>query len=178
MSISYLNLDNKLNEEDFNLLWDIRPSIPNMINMFGKLIEAPRRYKVYGKAYKFTGMSENIVDDVPAILIPYLEYINTLDEFTYNSVLINWYEGEDYIGFHSDNEKNLQVGSNIYGISFGQERVMRFKNIETKKNIDYKLENNSLIVMHYGCQQIYQHSILKSKKLIKKRINITFRCIL
>ncbi len=167
-----------LQDIEFENLWGLRPQTPNIITMFGKNIEAPRRYKVYGRPYKFTGMNDNIVNKIPNVLVPYLNFINTLDEFTYNSILINWYENDDYIGFHSDNENNLQAGSHIYGISFGEDRIMRFKNIETNEQLDYTLRNNSLIVMRSGCQKIYKHSILKNKNLIGKRINITFRCII
>jgi len=176
--IQYNLLPNELYicNDDFDLLWSMIPTEYNYIKMFGKTIQAPRKYKVYGQPYKFTGMNDEVVDEVPAMLQPYLDYINTLDDYSYNSVLINWYEGTDYIGFHSDNETNLIPGSNIYGISFGEKRTLRFKNHEGK-NTDFVLEHNSIINMKSGCQQLYQHSILKSKKLTNKRINITFRCV-
>lgn len=165
-----------LTNDDFEILWNMIPSEYNYIKMYGKNIQAPRRYKVYRNPYKFTGMNDEVVDEVPAILQPYLDYINTLDDYSYNSVLINWYEGTDYIGFHSDNESNLVSGSNIYGISFGENRTLRFKN-DDGKNTDFILENNSIINMKSGCQQVYKHSILQSKKLTNKRINITFRSV-
>lgn len=165
-----------LNEINFCELWNMIPADYNLIQMFGKTIQAPRKYKVYGTPYKFTGMTDIIVDDVPLLLQPYLDYINTLDGYLYNSVLINWYEGTDYIGFHSDKTSHLNIGSNIYGISFGEKRTLRFKD-EAGTNTDYILENNSIINMKHGCQEVYKHSILKSKKLTNKRINITFRSI-
>jgi alkylated DNA repair dioxygenase AlkB len=176
--IEYSILPNELciNPSTFDLLWTMIPSEYNFIKMFGKLIQAPRKYKVYGQPYKFTGMNSIDINEVPEILQPYLDYINTLDRYSYNSVLINWYEGKDYIGFHSDNTSNLVTGSNIYGISFGQHRTLRFKNSEGK-NTDYLLEHNSIINMKHGCQDIYKHSILQSKKLFDRRINITFRSV-
>lgn len=176
--IEYSILPNELciNPSTFDILWNMIPSEYNFIQMFGKLIQAPRKYKVYGQPYKFTGMTSTDINEVPEILQPYLDYINTLDGYSYNSVLINWYEGTDYIGFHSDNTSNLVTGSNIYGISFGQHRTLRFKNSEGK-NTDYLLEHNSIINMKHGCQEVYKHSILKSKKLFDRRINITFRCV-
>lgn len=172
-----------INNELFNEMWLLRPNEPNMIKMFNKLIEAPRRYKVYGKPYNFTGMKNNSINEIPSIIQPYLDYINNDAQkflnckYNYNSVLINWYEGDNYIGFHSDNEKHLQVGSSIYSISFGEERTMRFKNISTKENTDYIINSNEMIIMKRGCQQEYEHTILKSKKLTGKRINITIRCV-
>lgn len=161
----------------FRTLWNMIPTEYNYIWMYGKKIQAPRKYKVYGKSYKFTGMNDTIVDPVPCIIQPYLNHVNTLDNHVYNSVLINWYEGEDYIGFHSDNISNLVEGSNIHGISFGENRTLRFKDNSNGNNIDYVLEHNSIITMKHGCQDMYKHSILKSKKLVNKRINITFRAV-
>lgn len=176
--ITYNMLPNNLHmsSQTFDELWNMIPQEYNYMNMYGKTIKAPRKYKVFGKAYKFTGMTDDHDCPIPKIIQQYLDYVNTLDTYTYNSVLINWYEKEDYIGFHADNTINLEYGSSIYGISFGEERTLRFKD-DHGENTDYLLENNSIIGMHHGCQSKYKHSILKSKKLINKRINITFRCV-
>lgn len=97
----------------------------------------------------------------------------------YNSVLINWYEdGGEYIGYHSDKTDQLVPNSNIYGISFGSERIMRFKNKVDATTIDFKLENNSIINMMGGCQSVFQHSIIQTKKVCGKRISLTFRKII
>lgn len=183
LALKYINYNPKINielsNELFKELWKMRPQEENLIFMYGKLIPTPRRYKVFGKGYKFTGNKKNdVIKEIPEIILPYLNYINTLDDYTYNSILINWYEKHDYIGYHSDKEDNLIEGSHIYGISFGEERIMSFKNIETAKVIHYKLQNNSLICMKSGCQQIFEHSILKLEKYKGKRINITFRSII
>jgi alkylated DNA repair dioxygenase AlkB len=176
--ITYDMLPNELHLslDDFTTLWEMIPDEFNYIHMYGKLIQTPRKYKVYGQPYNFPGMSVEIVEPIPSILQPYLDYINTLDGYTYNSVLINWYEGDHYIGFHADTTTHLVRGSNIYGISFGEKRTMRFK-AKDGNNLDYLLQNNSIINMHNGCQEVYKHSILKSKKLVNRRINITFRAV-
>lgn len=176
--ITYDLLPNELhlNADDFTALWEMIPDEYNYIFMYGKSIQTPRKYKVYGQPYTFPGMFTTNTEPIPSILQPYLDYINTLDEHTYNSVLINWYENDNYIGFHSDTTSQLVAGSNIYGVSFGEKRTMRFKDT-AGINLDYVLQNNSIINMRHGCQDVYKHSILKSKKLVNKRINITFRAV-
>lgn len=165
----------------FNELWSLRPNELNMIKMFNKEIPAPRRYKVYGRPYNFTGNDENIINEIPLILKNYLDYINKIDKkYVYNSILVNWYENEDYIGYHSDNEKNLKSGSDIYSLSFGEQRIMTFENKVNKLTYNYELINNSILVMKNGCQENFKHGILKQKnsKFKNKRINITFRCVI
>lgn len=136
--IEYNLLPAELNigDEKFIELWSMRPVEDNYVMMYGKKIITPRKFKVYGKQYNFNGTCEADIE-IPPILKSYLDYINSLDSFHYNSVLVNWYENADYIGFHSDNEKQLVAGSNIYGISFGEKRTMRFK--DNDETIDFIL---------------------------------------
>jgi alkylated DNA repair dioxygenase AlkB len=176
--IQYSLLPINLNTNILNELWELRPSEPNKITMYGKTIDTPRRFKVYGKTYKFNGMAEEAEETIPDLVLPYLNIINIMDN-GYNSVLINWYEdGGEYIGYHSDKTDHLVPDSNIYGISFGSERIMRFKNKEDATTIDFKLENNSIINMMGGCQSVFQHSIVQTKKVCGKRISLTFRKVI
>ena len=176
--IQYACLPTDLNENILNELWTLRPEEQNKITMFGKTIDTPRRFKVYGKTYKFNGMTEEAEEEIPRLIIPYLNLINTIDT-GYNSVLVNWYDGgTEYIGYHSDKTDHLVPNSNIYGISFGSERIMRFKHKEDNTLIDFKLEHNSIINMIGGCQSVFQHSIIKNNKISGRRISLTFRKII
>lgn len=176
--IQYSLLPINLNNNILNELWDLRPSEANKITMYGKTIDTPRRFKVYGKTYKFNGMTDDADEDIPDLVLPYLNIINIMDS-GYNSVLINWYEdGGEYIGYHSDKTDHLVPNSNIYGISFGSERIMRFKNKIDATTIDFKLEDNSIINMIGGCQSVFQHSIIQTKKVCGRRISLTFRKII
>ena len=166
-----------MNETMFEELWLMRPVEPNVMIMWGKQISAPRRYKVFGKPYIFTGMSNVVVDEVPDMLQKYVNYVNEISEKDYNSILINWYVENDYIGFHSDDERGMVKESDIYSVSFGGTRVMRFKEKKSGECVDVHLKNNEMIKMKKGCQQKCKHSILKKKTQINPRINITFRCM-
>ena len=76
------------------------------------------------------------------------------------------------------NEKSRNDNSRGRSVSFGSERIMRFKNKQHKTLIDFKLEHNSIINMVGGCQDIFQHSIIQNKKINGKRISLTFRKVI
>lgn len=93
----------------------------------------------------------------------------------FNECLINRYRtGEDYIGFHSDNEKELSNGI-VAGISLGQERTMVLKRKDGTKEIKFILPHGSLFVMESNTQKIWLHGIPKELSKSNERISLTFR---
>ena len=106
----------------------------------------------------------------------------------YNMCLINFYrDGNDYIGFHADDEKQLVPNAPIYSISLGAIRKFRLKmksnmlndNYATgtcgEDDIEFNLTSGSLIVMGGMCQKTHKHCVPKQKKVTEMRINLTFR---
>lgn len=101
----------------------------------------------------------------------------------FNFVLINRYkDGNDYIGFHSDDEADLDKKAPIVGVSLGAQRPIQFKNISNKvipktypSLIELELENGSLFSMNYPTNEYWKHSIPKRTKISKPRISLTFR---
>jgi hypothetical protein len=155
------------NEEQFEQLWDMRPDDKQFCVIFGKKIEVPRKYSIYGSSYNFAGVKNSGIE-VPTILEPFLQFGN--------SILVNYYnDGSNYIGYHSDNEKGL-VGL-VYGFSYGASRNFKFQNKKTKEVTNVILESNSLIIMKEHAQRDYKHSLPASKKIKDRRISITIRTI-
>ena len=96
----------------------------------------------------------------------------------FNSCLLNLYhDGDDGMGWHSDNEKELKKNSVIASVSLGAERKFSFKHKKNKENIDLILGNGSLLVMKEQIQTHWMHQLPKSKKISEPRINLTFRTI-
>jgi len=154
-------------EINFDEIWQMRPTVPQQCKMFGKTIDVPRNYALYGVSYAFAGQ-RNMSNEVLPCLEPFLQYGN--------SILINWYEdGTKYIGYHSDDEKGL-VGE-VFGFSYGAERKFKFQHKKTKEVHDLVLENNSLIIMKEHTQANYKHSLPAMKKIMEPRISITVRTI-
>ena len=96
----------------------------------------------------------------------------------FNSCLLNFYhDGDDGMGWHSDNEKELIKNGVIASISLGAERKFSFKHKKNKEKIDLILGNGSLLVMKEQIQNHWMHQLPKSKKVREPRINLTFRTI-
>tara|TARA_Y100000590_G_scaffold402753_1_gene488771 strand:- start:570 stop:1196 length:627 start_codon:yes stop_codon:yes gene_type:complete len=96
----------------------------------------------------------------------------------FNSCLLNFYhDGDDGMGWHADNEKELKKNSVIASVSLGAERKFSFKHKKNKEKIDLILGNGSLLVMKEQIQKHWMHQLPKSKKVREPRINLTFRTI-
>lgn len=152
------------------------------IIIMGKKVKIPRRQCAYGNknlSYKFSGIKINGEDwgNVPT-LNNIKKIIHEKLKIPVNFVLVNLYrDGNDYIGYHSDDEKDLDNKYPIVSLSFGEKRIFLLKNKITGKIYEKILENNSCILMKHPCQSLYKHSIPKRKKINKPRINLTFRVI-
>ena len=108
-----------------------------------------------------------------------IKHIDENNESTrFNSCLLNFYhDGDDGMGWHSDNEKELEKNGVIASVSLGAERQFSFKHKKNKEKIDLILGNGSLLVMKEQIQTHWMHQLPKSKKIREPRINLTFRAI-
>lgn len=93
----------------------------------------------------------------------------------FNSVLLNRYEdGNDSVGWHSDDEPEMSSEHPIASLSLGATRSFQMRKgngpIQT-----IKLMNGSLLVMDAGMQQAWKHRVPKTRKSCGSRINLTFR---
>lgn len=94
----------------------------------------------------------------------------------YNACLLNLYHnGEEGMGWHSDDEKSIVSESSIASLSFGIDRKFSLKHKVTNQTVSLNLENGSLLEMKGLTQKYWKHSLPKSKKINKPRINLTFR---
>lgn len=97
----------------------------------------------------------------------------------FNSVLANCYrDGEDSMGWHSDNEPELGVGPVIASLSLGAVRrfVMRRKD-DHRQKFEYELAHGSLLIMAGTTQKHWQHSLPKMRGVKGPRVNLTYRWI-
>jgi alkylated DNA repair dioxygenase AlkB len=89
-----------------------------------------------------------------------------------------YHNGNEGIGWHSDDEESIEQNSTIASLSLGAERKFSFKHKQTKQTISLLLKHGSLLVMKDATQTNWLHSLPKSEKIIKLRINLTFRKML
>tara|TARA_Y100000748_G_scaffold297280_1_gene291094 strand:+ start:122 stop:742 length:621 start_codon:yes stop_codon:yes gene_type:complete len=104
--------------------------------------------------------------------------VENYEAVKFNSCLLNFYhDGDDGMGWHSDNEKELKKNGVIASVSLGVERKFSFKHKRTEEKIHLMLKNGSLLVMKGQIQNNWMHQLPKSKKIREPRINLTFRAI-
>jgi len=151
------------------------------IIMFGKKVLEPRLVCWYGDEECSYTYSKTIHRPQAwnSILTQIREEIFELTKIEMNSVLCNWYRnGQDSMGHHSDNEKELGDLPEIISLSLGACRTILFKNKTTKKLIRIELQNGDLIVMRGKTQDNWTHAIPKRTGCKEERINLTFRKII
>lgn len=149
----------------------------------GKTIDVPRYQKTYLKTYKFKGMDTLADPILPDCLIDLFDWAKNEFKTEFNQVLVNWYiNGHDYIGLHSDDEKDIVKYSNIFSLTIAEEnceRIFRIKNNNKRTVADIILSHGDFIIMGGHFQQEFKHTVPKisGKKgeNCGKRINITFR---
>jgi alkylated DNA repair dioxygenase AlkB len=97
----------------------------------------------------------------------------------FNSVLVNLYRnGEDYVGWHADNEPELGDRPFIASLTFGAERQFAFRHKQSFEQGQVLLRSGSLLVMQPDFQHHWLHSIPMQKNVSRERINLTFRKVL
>ena len=151
------------------------------LKIFGKEVKTPRLTAWYGDegiAYKYSGK----IFYAMAWTKELFEIKAKSEKFAgikFNSVLLNYYrDGNDSMGWHSDDEPELGKNPVIASVNFGQERRFDLRN---KQNHQIKqhiyLQNGSLLLMKGELQHHWQHQVAKSKRAVNERINLTFRLI-
>ena len=94
----------------------------------------------------------------------------------FNSCLLNYYpSGDEGMGYHADDEKELGDQPIIASLSLGATRKFVFKHKKTQDKVELYLESGQLIVMHGATQKYWKHSITKTKTVHEGRISLTFR---
>ncbi|WP_291725847.1 alpha-ketoglutarate-dependent dioxygenase AlkB family protein [Bernardetia sp.] len=159
----------------------------NQIKIFGKMLFEPRFSAWYGDkdanySYSNLKLEPNSWNEKLLFVkneIEKLISISELENIKFNSVLMNWYrDGQDSMGWHSDNEKELGRNPVIASLNFGAARRFLFRNIKNKKEkVEFSLQNGLLLIMAGEIQHFWQHAIPKEAKIKTNRINLTFRTI-
>ncbi|XP_060895154.1 DNA oxidative demethylase ALKBH2 [Labrus mixtus] len=159
------------------------------VQVFGKVYNIPRKQATYGDeglTYTYSGVTRSACSWTPT-----LEYIRdavtkTTGQ-TFNFVLVNRYkDGQDHMGEHRDDEKELDPLCPIASVSLGAARdfIFRHRDARGKRGrrqiepVKLELAHGSLLLMNSPTNTFWYHSLPARKKIILPRINLTFRRIL
>lgn len=168
--------DSLLADLTANIAWEQKA-----VQFMGKQVMQPRLIAWYGdagKSYRYSGLTVHPLPWTPTLL-DMKARVEAAANVSFNSVLLNLYrDGQDSVGWHSDDEPELGTNPVIASVSLGAARTFQFKH---KQNPDLKqsveLTHGSLLLMRGTTQHFWKHQIPKTKKPLGARINLTFRVI-
>lgn len=148
--------------------------------IFGKHIITKRKVAWYADSnfsYTYSKITKQALLWTPALLELKL-LIEERTKTQYNSCLLNLYHnGDEGMGWHSDDEKELTKNGSIASLSIGAERKFTLKHKVDKQLISVFLENGSLLEMKGTTQTNWLHRLPPTKKVKTPRVNLTFRKI-
>lgn len=164
----------------YEQLWNTITWERDVIHMFGKRIETKRKVAWYGdKPFEYTySNSTKKALSWTKELLELKKLSEQLTKEAYNSCLLNLYHsGEEGMGWHCDDEKELKPNGAIASLSFGVERKFVFKHKDSKEKVGLTLDHGSLLVMKDSTQNHWLHRLPPTKLVKVPRINLTFRTV-
>jgi len=151
------------------------------IRLFGRELEAPRLSCWIGDAdarYTYSRVRYEPRRWLPPLLA-LRERLHAECEVAFNGVFANFYrDGRDGMGWHSDDEPEIDALAPIASLSLGATRrfVLRRRDDPARKHA-IELGNGSLLLMPAEMQRAWQHALPKTARAVGPRINLTFRRI-
>ncbi len=171
-------------EESFewkNLLFKELKWEQPIVNVYGKSYLVPRKTVFIGEKdleYRYSGVIHR-AKIWPSWFYPLLDKVCLKAKSQFNGCLINLYRnGSDRMGWHSDNEKELNPKKSIASLSLGSSRDFCLKHRKSSIKQIINLSNGDLLLMHPPCQNEWLHCVPQRKKNVNYRINLTFRSYL
>ena len=167
----------------------LRAEIPwtrHRLRIFGREVEAPRLSCWIGDPdarYRYSG-TRFTPEPWPAALVPVREAVSEAAGVRFNSVLANLYrDGQDAMGWHSDDERELGPQPVIASLSLGATRrfVLKARVADADGRFArhvLELPHGSLLVMRGETQTRFRHALPRTARPVGPRINLTFRKIL
>ena len=171
------------NERWFAALRDGTRWWQEQIRVFGRQRRQPRLTAWHGDpgaAYSYSGIRldpEPWTQDLLGVKVR----IEAISGVRFNSVLLNYYrDGQDSMGWHSDDEPELGENPLIGSVSLGAARRFRMRHkADPEVQMAWNLPGGSYLEMGGTLQRHWRHCIPKvaSKTGVGPRINLTFRTI-
>ncbi len=164
-----------------SLLSEVKWEQP-VVRMGGYKFKSPRLSAWFGDpnaVYTYSGL-KNLPQPWNRTLLKLREILDAELGLKFNSVLLNYYrDGNDSMGWHRDNERELGENPTIVSLSLGESRRFSMKHVDSRRDRWHRiLTNGSALVMLGETQHRWKHCLPKTKVNQKKRINLTFRQIL
>ncbi len=147
----------------------------------GNRVKIPRLQAWYGDpgaSYRYSGLLMQPLTWTDS-LNQVKQRVEQVCEMHFNSALVNCYRnGNDSVGWHSDDESELGRNPVIASVSLGATRRFQLQHrSDSQRKFHVDLLHGDLLVMQGEFQHHWRHQLPKTKKQVGKRINITFRWV-
>jgi alkylated DNA repair dioxygenase AlkB len=136
-----------------------------------------------GCTYRYSGFSQAITGWTPE-LSDLRDRLEAAHGVRFNSLLLNRYRsGADRMGWHADDEAELDDRAPIASLSLGATRALRFRPRPRDPLADGEppfaidLADGDLLLMDPPSQRHWQHGLPQRLRLQGERLNLTFRLI-
>ncbi len=174
-------LDTQFATQAFNQIRDESQWEQPEITIFGNTVLEPRLstwHNELGEGYKYSGVMR-LAQPFSEILSDIRNRCAEVTNTQFNSALVNFYRnGQDGVGWHSDNEACNGPEPTIASVSLGATRRFDLRHRKTGETIKIQLRSGSLLVMAGKSQQCWVHQVAKTKRIHEPRINLTFRRVI
>ena len=139
------------------------------IKLYGRESPVPRLSAWHGDPGATYAYSHIVMEPEPwsASLLEIKRLIEVEADVSFNSVLCNLYRnGEDSVGWHSDDETELGAEPVIASVSLGDTRTFQFRH-RTQRDLRSAIElsHGSLLVMRGPTQHHWRHQIPKTARV-------------
>jgi len=162
----------------YTRLQDEIPWEQRQVRMFGKWIDQPRLVAWFGDPeadYTYSGLTLN-PHPWPPVVDECRLRCEALAGVSFNSGLANLYrDGQDTVGWHSDDEAELGDEPIIASVSFGATRRFDLRHKSGEPTVKTELTPGSVVIMAGRCQSHWKHQVARTKRVDSPRINLTFR---
>ncbi|WP_371920736.1 alpha-ketoglutarate-dependent dioxygenase AlkB [Pseudomonas sp. SJZ079] len=162
-------------------LLDETPWQQPQVRLYGRVCPVPRLLAWYGDAeasYCYSGQTHRPLPWTPLLQGIRARVVEAAGQ-PLNGVLLNYYrDGQDSMGWHSDDEAELGSDPVVVSLSLGGTRRFDLRRTgQSRIEHSLALNHGSLLVMRGSTQHYWQHQVAKTRTPCAPRLNLTFRLI-
>lgn len=145
-----------------------------------------------GCGYRYSGLA-NVLESWSAAAEQLRHELEAVSGWRFNSLLLNRYrDGRDAMGWHADDEPELDPAAPIASISLGASRDFRLRPRPSPRRpggvpqpfgftdcvpFNIPLHSGDLLLMEPPTQLWWQHALPRRLRIEEERLNLTFRVV-
>jgi alkylated DNA repair dioxygenase AlkB len=134
-----------------------------------------------GCAYSYSGL-RNIPSPWTAAVSRLRALVEAQSGRCFNSLLLNLYrDGRDRMGWHADDEPELDPDTPIASLSLGATRTFQLRPRRPidgrRRTLSLDLADGDLLLMDPPTQEHWQHQLPQRLRVQEARLNLTFRLV-